>query len=279
MASFDAQTSGSIGSGSSVLTISHTCAANSSLLVAVTLNTAQSISSAEYNGSAMTFLNQTGLMYVYGVVSPASGAHDVVITMSGSLGVNESVTGMNASFTERDTTNTFSVVTGEDGACNSTDIVTIYPSTMLCSFISQYSNTFSSNGSGQTQMSNLTAAGSIASRSSYKQAGTSAGTETMSYGTTPGDNGDHIIVSIKTKDVPFTISETVTTTEVITMIRTRIISVLDTVTTTEVVTLIKELWRNVTKNTIASFVNTTKNIISPTNTDKNSINPTNTPKS
>lgn len=91
--SFDAFTDGNFTSGTSH-TFSHTCTGSNGILWvhAMKNSNTDTITGATYNGVAMTLIqkitgNATRYLYSFYLINPASGAHNVVITSSGSTAI------------------------------------------------------------------------------------------------------------------------------------------------------------------------------------------------
>lgn len=88
--SFDATSYSGLNAGGSTHTFSHTTSGSDRYLFVhvISITTYSTVSGITYNGSSMTLLEE-GLVYdgtyfghLYGIVNPASGAHDVVVTFS-----------------------------------------------------------------------------------------------------------------------------------------------------------------------------------------------------
>lgn len=85
---FDATSTGT--AASTTLTVSHTCSGSDrALVVGVVGRTADEVTGVTYNGVAMTQIGkkaETGSRYVYlyYLNAPATGAHDIVVSASGS---------------------------------------------------------------------------------------------------------------------------------------------------------------------------------------------------
>lgn len=109
-------------------TWSHTCTgANLYLVVGMQVATGETVSGATYNGVSMTQLNTQAIsgatfsnVYLFGLSNPATGAHNVIVTKSGSsygYGGSLSYTGVsgtdgdNATFNSSSTSNTTSITT------------------------------------------------------------------------------------------------------------------------------------------------------------------------
>ena len=78
------------GASASSRTRSYTCSgSNRLLLVVITKRTSDDMTGVTYNGVAMTQLikrdhaDSTEFLYIYGLLNPASGAHDIVASASG----------------------------------------------------------------------------------------------------------------------------------------------------------------------------------------------------
>ncbi len=88
MIELDSATNGATTESASSLTASHTCSGNNRLLLVGVA--AQVVPTAvTYNGVAMTAIDHaipddiSWEIYLYGLIAPDSGAHDVVVTMTG----------------------------------------------------------------------------------------------------------------------------------------------------------------------------------------------------
>lgn len=83
---FDAATTPVNNSNSTSLTFSHTCTgSNRALFVATGLHTSDVVTGVTYGGVAMTLMGKVTngrWVYIYGLLNPASGANDVVVTCS-----------------------------------------------------------------------------------------------------------------------------------------------------------------------------------------------------
>lgn len=129
----DAVSSGSNGGSGSTLTIAHTCTGSNLLLVTyVGCNTASDIiTGVTYNGVAMTratgqFIGANSISsYLYYLINPATGTHNVVISNSSSVGVQ----GGNTSYTgvlqtgQPDATSTASTATTATSIANAVTTV------------------------------------------------------------------------------------------------------------------------------------------------------------
>lgn len=84
-------TSHGFKSGSSPLTISHTCNSGAALIVGIACNTAITITGVTYNGTAMTLVSTyTGnfrTVAFYKLLTPSTGTNDIVISYSGTSSV------------------------------------------------------------------------------------------------------------------------------------------------------------------------------------------------
>jgi hypothetical protein len=92
---FDAQSSAGTLIAASTLTWSHTVAGGTDnvLVVGVSSRTGSLPTSVTYNGSAMTYINDIGTgsfdgLSQYYIKNPSSGAHNIVVTMSGNTGIS-----------------------------------------------------------------------------------------------------------------------------------------------------------------------------------------------
>lgn len=113
---FDAGSANTALNASSI-TVSHTCAASAVLVVwfAWNNNASRSLSSLTYNSVAMTQVGSTlditlgdasnapGKLVCYKIDNPASGAHNIVATLSAATGANEELIIQGMSFTGHDT--------------------------------------------------------------------------------------------------------------------------------------------------------------------------------
>lgn len=89
---FDATSTGSVAGGTTSVTVSHTISGSNRVLVVQVWNGNNGgITSATFNGSAMTLVDSftdasNDSMYQYDVVAPATGAHNIVITRTTTTG-------------------------------------------------------------------------------------------------------------------------------------------------------------------------------------------------
>ncbi len=86
-------TSNSVALGASSLTFSHTCTGSSLVLVVFISLSTGSISSVTYNGVTMSLARRSGTTpdtLIYTLVGPSTGAHNIVITASGSANIGGS---------------------------------------------------------------------------------------------------------------------------------------------------------------------------------------------
>lgn len=90
---FDTSTQKNEGSSVSSITFSHTCTGSDLVLLVACMaggNVGDAITGVTYNGVAMTQLVKKGngaanqFVYIYGLVAPATGANDVVVSQSDS---------------------------------------------------------------------------------------------------------------------------------------------------------------------------------------------------
>lgn len=84
---FDAASSAGVA-GNTVLTYSHTCTGSDlALVVEVATNELESISSITYNGVALTQIDTeptaSGQVFLWLLIGPDTGAHDIVVTRTG----------------------------------------------------------------------------------------------------------------------------------------------------------------------------------------------------
>lgn len=89
---FDATSSGS-STGSTTLTVAHTCTgANRLLLCYIASTAADNVTGVTYNGVAMTEAVKAansfagGEVYIYYLIAPATGANNIVVTKTGTTG-------------------------------------------------------------------------------------------------------------------------------------------------------------------------------------------------
>ena len=91
---FDASSQGATNSGVTSLTVSHTCTGSNGILFTYIAyqGTDRTISGATYNGVSMTAVYNNQIIAsalthaLFYIVNPATGANNIVVTMSGSTG-------------------------------------------------------------------------------------------------------------------------------------------------------------------------------------------------
>lgn len=167
MINFDAFTDGgAVAPGSSPLTWSHTCTgSNRALLVAVSIGAAAgTITGATYNSVAMSKLITTdfngslGVLEMWGLVNPASGANNISVTWTGSqfMGASAvSYTGV-AQYGLPDAS-AYTDIAGVSSSSISTSVTTVADRTWLVA--ATYANT-----TNPTAGTNQTARGTTATR-------------------------------------------------------------------------------------------------------------------
>lgn len=295
MATFDA---GSLGSGNAsevgtTLTISHTVAnqPNRILLVGVGIDGSETISGVTYNSESMTLLSPPGslsqgsleVLAVYYKVAPATGANDIVVTLSGDFSGTR-ITAVGASFYGVDQT---SAIAGQNSSTSanlsnpySTSITTTFANQKTIDWIWYSTGSLTGNGTGQTQIQDQASGPKM--RATYATKA-SAGANTMSYSTS-GVSASviHIVVALTNPNLTTSPTETLTGTDTPALQRDRVLSITgDDVTGTDTVdaSIDTNPWNNTNSKNSISPTNTSKNSISPPNVSKNSSSWTNQSKS
>lgn len=152
---FDAATDGGANAGTS-LTFSHTCTGDERLLhVGFVWSTGDDdVVSVTYNGVAMTLVakNLTGMnRYLYRLIAPAAGTHDVVITTTG----GHTIFGGAESYTGADQTSQPAAVTNSS-ASGATSLLTSVTTTVNNAWTTVFEGSYNGNpepgaGTGATK--------------------------------------------------------------------------------------------------------------------------------
>lgn len=168
-------------------TFSHTCSGSDRLLlVAVTKRTSDDITGVTYNGVAMTQIikrdhaDSTEFLYIYGLIAPATGANNVIVSASGTSVMYHGVT----SYTGVGQTQNLTAITGFS-ATNAISLTSTVDNSSMFVFV-QNSTDNPAASTGSTKISETNGVGMFESSPLLI---TPAGSKTMNY---TGTNNDSI---------------------------------------------------------------------------------------
>lgn len=178
------------GSGSSSVTLSHTCSGSDRILIvnAGVHGNARTVTDITYNGVAMTYsteqVNGSALakVYQYYLIAPATGTHDIVVTYSGNA--DYSVGGI--SLTGADQTSPKGAVGGGTGtgSAPSNAVVTTFANSMVLSGVvwaGQNAGSCSATGTNQTTRYAIDNGSVFLEAGGSTQTTTTAGSTTSSW--------------------------------------------------------------------------------------------------
>lgn len=198
---FDAATDGAFVNPATSHTYSHTCTGSDrALFVAIVGDFADVVTGVTYAGVSMTRIDEVRVgsdryVYLYGLLNPASGANNVVVSASASiflLGVCSSYTGADTSGSMPDASNTNSVTGGPTTLTTSVTTVADNCWSVLAAYAVSASNMTAGTGSTErkedTTFHRLTIYDSNA-------AITPAGSYSMTCDSNSGDGIGHVIGS------------------------------------------------------------------------------------
>lgn len=244
---FDNSTLGTIAAEESSLTFAHTnTGSNLTLLVFVARTATQTVSTVTYAGAAMTLLNPPGTLgpydslkghAVYYKFAPATGANNVVVTMSAGITAGTRVYAVAACFSNTHQTAivTYNNQAIADGTFTNpwvTSVTTTNVNQMLVDCIIHDTDA-TTKDSGQTQMEEASAGFNI--EATYKLAA-SAGSNSMTYGT-GGLTADasHIVVVLGNPNITTSLTESITETDTFAGLRTRQFTIDDSISPTDTI--------------------------------------------
>lgn len=300
MIEVDAVSAGYTNTDSSSYTVAHTCEATANYLVASCTSIGSEISGVTYNGVAMTLIATVqnsvslGRSYLWGLVSPATGASYncvasyvtsgtsaprlTVISLKGintanPVDVSGTAEGLGTSVTKSVTTTTASGLLIDGIHCIQSPTV----------------------DGAQTQRSNQ-GSGSFGYNGTSTKATTTTGSYSMTW-TQGSDRYETVVVHLNKGSVTtsvsdtvtmseqtisslitksFTILETATMTDVVTFVKSGIISIIDSVSLSETISTLRR-WIRQTKNN-ATISNQTKHTATGSTQTKNNATITNQTK-
>lgn len=274
---FDAYSTGST-TGTS-LTVSHTTSgSNRILIVGVQTGTGGSslVTGITYNGTAMTNIDSSignGVqrwLETWYLIAPTSGTHDIVVSTSGSVFIQVVATSYTGAL-QSGQPDAHGTKASVSGSSFSHAITTVHGECWLVGFLENDGGTIVA-GASTTLRSAL---GGLALADSN---GTVAvGSVSLAY---TGANADwnSLELSIQPTEISISVSDTVTMTETTNVFFKFVFTILDSITMSDTATAIKNVWNNITKNTV-SITNETKHTVTATNETKHSSTFTNETKS
>lgn len=311
MLAFDAVSAAKDNSGGvTSLTWSHTCTGSNRILLvggSVTSGTARTVTGITYNGVAMTSIGTTTAGTVYGflyyLIAPATGANNVVVTISG---VTD---GGNKQFDANAQSYTGAAQSAQPDSFNTNSLtastVTNFPVTTTvvgsnCWLVGIASEDGGGIAASATPGANTTYRGALQFNmyGADSNAAIASGSRSLNWGRIPATSGNivGVIASIAPFVISFSVSDTAATSETTTFLRGVLFSILDTVATTEIKTFVKGKFFTVldtvaTSETVsiifrwvrqalsaATFSDATKHSSTWTDQSKNSTSTTNQPK-
>lgn len=169
-AAFDAASNSGYQAASAGYSWSHTCTGNARVLVVSVelFSVAQTVTGITYNGVALTLLgaqttvSSVGRMEMWGLIAPATGAHSIAVTLSGSIascGTAVSLTGINQTgLGDTETVGTFASAQDTNvGAADADELVsTDFDNSMIVAAVA--TDDTSVSGSSTTIRANVTGA-------------------------------------------------------------------------------------------------------------------------
>lgn len=234
-------TSGGTSTGATSTTYSHTCTGNNRVLLVSVGSGDNTVTGVTYNGVAMSLLGSratgagSSVVYLYGLIAPSTGANNVVISRSGSLGV---LNGASSSYTSVAQTGLPDAESDNQANTNSlaTSLNTIADNcwTVLAGYASGGGNIAAGTGSTSRNIQSTTT-GIFDSNGVIHPAGSTSMTITMTSGNTAT-----VMVSIAPFVISFSITETVTLTEAKTVVKGKLFTILETLSLTETMSAIRK---------------------------------------
>lgn len=306
---FDAVSGAKDNSGAvTTLTWSHTCTGSNRILVvmgSVTSATPRTVTGITYNAVALTAVASTSAAsvysYMYYLLAPATGANNVVVTISGATdGSNKQFAATAQSYTgakqsaQPDSSNT-NALTSSTVTNFPVSTTVVLPNGWLVGVASEDAGDIAAGAAGANTI--YRGASQFNAVGADSNGVVATGSRSLNWGragTTGNLSG--VVMSIAPLIISFSVSDTVATTETTTFLRGAIFSILDTVATTEIKTFVKGKFFSIldtvtTSDTVSiifrwirqalsptSTTTTTKHSASWTDQSKNSNSTTNQPK-